>query len=192
MQTVWLQTTVRMRESDVITNIKQSFSERGTNALFHIVGAGKNGAFPHHKTSDTVLKQGDAVVFDSGGCKDGIVSDITRMMFLGARSPDYLIVHQIVENVLHAALQTVRPGVLAKNVDAAACKVIEQAGYGEYFVRSLGHWLGSEVHEKPHLSATSDTVLEEGMVFSIEPGIFLPKKIWCAPRRYFNSDSRQP
>ena len=131
MQTVWLQTTVGMREGDVIANIKQSFSELGTNVLFHIVGAGKNGAFPHHKTSDAVLKQGDAVMADAGRCKDVYVSDITRIMFLGAPSPDYLTVLQIVENALSAALQTVRPGVLAKDVDAAARNVIEQAGSGK-------------------------------------------------------------
>jgi len=138
------------------------------------IGAGKNGAFPHHHTSDTVLKDGDAVVVDLGGGKDGYVSDITRMMFLGDPTPEYLKIHQIVDNAVSAALKAARPGVLAKDVDAAARKVIADAGYGDYFVHRLGHGLGSEVHEQPYLSASSNTVLEAGMVFSIEPGIYLP------------------
>ena len=85
-----------MREKDVTANIKQSFSERGTNALFNIVCANKNGASPHHQTSESVLKQGDAVVVDLGGGKDGYVSNITRMMFLSAPSREFLTVHQIV------------------------------------------------------------------------------------------------
>ena len=149
MQTVWSQTIVGMRESDVMANIKRSFSEWDTNALFHIVGAGKNGAFPHHQTSDSLLKQGDAVVIDLGGAKDGYFSDITRMMFLGAPSREYLTVHQIVEDAVSAALHMARPGVLAKDVEDAVRKVIEQAGYGEYFLHRLGHGIGSEVHEPP-------------------------------------------
>ena len=132
-----------------MANIKQAFSGRSTNALFHIVGAGKNGAFPHHQTSDSVSKQGDAVVVDLGRGKEGYVSDITRMMFLGAPSRQYLTVHQIVEDAVSAALHMARLGVLAKDVDAAARKVIEQAGYGEYFLHRLGHGIGSEVHEPP-------------------------------------------
>ena len=95
-------------------------------------GSSKNGAFPNHQTSDTVLKQGDAVVVDLAGGKDFYVSFITSMMFFGAPSPEYLTVHQTVENTVSAALQTPGPGLLAKDVDATARTVIEQAGYGEY------------------------------------------------------------
>ncbi len=176
METVWAKTSAGLRERDVMDIVRQSFTEHGAEPMFHIIGAGKNGAFPHHHTSDTVLKDGDAVVVDLGGGKDGYVSDITRMMFLGDPTPEYLKIHQIVDNAVSAALKAARPGVLAKDVDAAARKVIADAGYGDYFVHRLGHGLGSEVHEQPYLSASSNTVLEAGMVFSIEPGIYLPGK----------------
>ena len=102
-------------------------------------------------------------------------------MFLGAPSPEYLTVHQTVEDAVSVALQTAQPGVLIKHVDAGARKVIEQAGYGEYFVNRLIRGSRTEVHEQPYLSATSDTVLEEGTVFSIEPGIYLHEKFAVRP-----------
>ena len=88
----------------------------------------------------------------------------------------YPTVHQTLGNAVSAALQTTRPGVLAKDVDATARKVIERAGYGEYFVNRLGHRVGNEEHEQPYLSATSNNFLEEEMVFSIGPAIYLPEK----------------
>jgi len=83
-------------------------------------------------------------------------------------------IHTIVEKAVQAALRTARPGVLARQVDDAARKVIADAGYGQYFVHRTGHGMGIDGHEPPYITATSDTVLEEGMVFSIEPGIYLP------------------
>ena len=97
-------------------------------------------------------------------------------MFLGAPSPEYLTVHQTVEGAVSVALQTAQTGVLVKHVDAGARKIIEQAGYGEYLVNRLSRGLRTEVDEQPYLSATSDTVLEEGTVFSIGPGIYLHEK----------------
>ena len=113
----------------------------------------------------TVYKKGDAVVVDLGGGKDGYFSDITRMIFLGAPSQEYLTDHQIVADGVSAALHTAHPGVLAKDVDAAMHKVIEQARYREYFIFRLSHEIGSEVHEPPYLTATSNTVLEEEWYF---------------------------
>ncbi len=112
---------------------------------------------------------------DLGRGKDGYFSDITRMLFLGEPSVDYLKVHQIVYKGLIAWLQTTRRGVLAKDFDAATRGVIEEAGYEEYFVHLLAHGLGSEVHEQTYLGATLNTVLKDGMVFSVEPGIYLPE-----------------
>lgn len=86
------------------------------------------------------------------------------------------MIHQIVEDAVCAALEAAKPGEVAKNVDKAARDVITKAGFGQYFIHRTGHGLGSEIHEPPYITATSDTILEAGMVFSIEPGIYIPGK----------------
>jgi Xaa-Pro aminopeptidase len=163
-------------EKEVAEVIKNHFLSNGARPAFDIVGASENGAFPHHHTSDRVLKDGDAVVVDLGGFKDGYPSDITRMVHIGEPSEEYKKVHAIVEHAVQAALKAAKPGVNAKDVDAAARGVITEAGYGEYFTHRTGHGLGIEIHEPPYITASNDQVLEEGMVFSIEPGIYLPNK----------------
>lgn len=96
------------------------------------------------------------------------------MAVLGRAPEGYEEVHAIVEKAVQAAVAAARPGVKARDVDAAARKVITDAGYGEYFVHRTGHGLGIDIHEPPYITATSELVLDEGMVFSIEPGIYLP------------------
>lgn len=163
-------------EHAVAAAIRQSFAEEGAAPNFSIVGAGRNGAFPHHATGDTVLREGDAVVCDIGGRILGMVSDITRMAVVGTKPEGYDEVHAVVEAAVQAALATARPGVWAHEVDDAARGVIDEAGYGAYFVHRTGHGLGIDGHEPPWITATSQTVLEPGMVFSIEPGIYLPER----------------
>lgn len=163
-----------MREVEVAAVVRAHFASEGAEPMFTIIGTGGNGAFPHHHTGDAQLKPGDAVVIDIGGRKGAYSSDITRMAAVG-RAPDgYAEVHAIVENAVQAAMAAARPGVQAKEVDAAARGVIAAAGYGDYFLHRIGHGLGVEIHEPPYVTATSETVLEPGMVFSIEPGIYLP------------------
>ena len=174
MQAAWAAMRVGMREDDVAAVVREAFKEQGAAPLFYIVGAGGNGAFPHHQTGETILKTGDAVVMDIGGGMDGYSSDMTRMAVMGSAPDGYQDVHKIVERAVQAALAAAKPGVLAHAVDDAARGVITQAGYGEYFVHRTGHGMGIEVHETPYITAASQTVLEEGMVFSIEPGIYLP------------------
>jgi Xaa-Pro aminopeptidase len=161
-------------ENQVAAEIREHFASEGAEPAFWIVGSGPNGAFPHHSASERVIQEGDAVVIDIGGRKEGFPSDITRMVAIGMPPEGYEEVHAIVEKAVQAALKTARPGVVAKDVDFAARKVIADAGYGEYFVHRTGHGMGIDGHEPPYITATSDTVLEEGMVFSIEPGIYLP------------------
>ncbi|MDG1431112.1 MAG: Xaa-Pro peptidase family protein [Yoonia sp.] len=174
LQAAWAVMKPGMSELEVASVIKDSFHAQGVKPLFGIVGASENGAFPHHQAGETKLKAGDAVVMDIGGSRDGYSSDITRMAVLGQPPEGYDEVHEIVDQAVRAALKAARPGVAAKSVDLAARKVITDAGYGEYFVHRTGHGLGTEVHEPPYITAASDTLLEEGMVFSIEPGIYLP------------------
>ena len=113
---------------------------------------------------------------DIGGGKDGYSSDITRMAVMGTPPKSFIEIHAIVEAAVQAAMAAARPGVKAHVVDDAARGVITDAGYGEYFMHRTGHGMGIEIHETPYITASSQTVLEEGMVFSIEPGIYLPER----------------
>ena len=170
----WAAIKPGMTELDVADVVRARFSAFGASPLFTIIGAGGNGAMPHHHTGKTALRSGDAVVMDIGAGMDGLSSDITRMAVLGTPPEGYLEVHAIVEAAVQAAMAAARPGVPAKDVDAAARGVITEAGYGPNFLHRTGHGLGVEVHEPPYLTSVSETVLLPGMVFSIEPGIYLP------------------
>lgn len=176
MRTAWHQMRVGMTELEVADLIRDSFKDQGVKPMFNIVGAGRNGAFPHHQTGQTVLQAGDAVVMDIGGGLDGYSSDMTRMAVIGSPPKGYEEVHAIVEAAVQAALAVAKPGIKAHEVDDAARGIIRDAGYGAYFVHRTGHGMGVEIHEPPYLTATSQAVLEEGMVFSIEPGIYLPDR----------------
>lgn len=161
-------------ETELAAVIRGHYATEGAQPVFSIIGSGPNGAFPHHATGPRKLEVGDAVVIDIGGRKDGFPSDMTRMAAVGRPPEGFADIHAIVDAAVEAALAAAEPGVKAKEVDAAARGVITEAGYGEYFVHRTGHGLGIEVHEPPYITATSETVLDEGMVFSIEPGIYLP------------------
>ena len=160
-------------ELEIGEAINKHFISEGAKPQFCIVGSGPNGAFPHHHTGDRKVEQGDVVLIDIGGRKGTFPSDMTRMSVLGEPPEDYLKVHGIVERAVQAAMAAAKPGVMAKDVDAAARGVITEAGYGEFFVHRTGHGLGIDIHEPPYITATSEVVLDEGMVFSIEPGIYL-------------------
>jgi Xaa-Pro aminopeptidase len=160
-------------ELEIGKAINNHFISEGAKPQFCIVGSGPNGAFPHHHTGDRKVEYGDAVLIDIGGRKGTFPSDMTRMSVLGEPPEGYLEIHAIVERAVQAAMATAKPGVMAKDVDAAARDVITEAGYGEFFVHRLGHGLGIDIHEPPYITATSEVILDEGMVFSIEPGIYL-------------------
>lgn len=162
-----------MTEEEVAAVARDVFRNHGAEPLFTIVGAAANGAFPHHHTGDTVLRTGDVIVLDIGARKGAFSSDITRMACLGEPPPDYGRVHAVVEAAVEAALAACRPGVPASTLDRAARRVIEDAGFGPQFVHRLGHGMGLEGHEPPWISEASGTILRPGMVFSIEPGIYI-------------------
>lgn len=143
-------------------------------ALFTIVGSGPNGASPHHIPGDRVVGPGDAVVVDFGGERDGYCSDLTRTFVAGEPSGELVAVHAVVAAAQEAARRAVAPGVAAGEVDGAARAVVAAAGYGDRFIHRTGHGIGLAVHEEPYLVAGSERRLEEGMVFSLEPGIYLP------------------
>ena len=160
-------------ELEIGEAINKHFISEGAKPQFCIVGSGPNGAFPHHHTGNRKVEYGDVVLIDIGGRKGTFPSDMTRMSVLGEPPEGYLEIHAIVERAVQAAIAAAKPGVMAKEVDAAARGVISEAGYGDYFVHRTGHGLGIDIHEPPYITATSEVVLDEGMVFSIEPGIYL-------------------
>ena len=143
---------------------------------FMIVGSGPGSASPHHMTGERVIQQGDSVVFDFGSTWEHYYSDMTRTVYVGEPSEEYRKVYETVLQANAAAKAAVRPGATCESIDRAARDVIEAAGYGEYFIHRLGHGLGLDVHEEPYMVSGNTTELKPGMVFSDEPGIYIPGK----------------
>ena len=163
-------------EAEVAADITEAIVAEGhSEAAFVIVGSGPHGADPHHECSDRVLQIGDIVVVDIGGpVEPGYNSDSTRTYSLGEPAPKIAQQYAVLQRAQAAAVASVRPGVTAEQVDAAARDVLADAGLAEYFVHRTGHGIGLSVHEEPYIVAGNDLPLAEGMAFSIEPGIYLP------------------
>lgn len=138
-----------------------------------IVASGTNGAYPHAKTTDRKLQEGDAVTIDWGALCDGYVSDMTRTVFVGKPNKDVLEIYRVVYEAQVKALDAVKPGITSGELDAVAREIIENAGFGKYFSHGLGHGVGLAVHEGPTLNRNVDIVLETGMVVTVEPGIYI-------------------
>jgi Xaa-Pro aminopeptidase len=139
-----------------------------------IVGAGPNGALPHARAGDRIIRKGDPIVIDIGCVLDGYCSDMTRTICLGQPDPKYLEVWDVVLKAQEAAEEGIRAGITGAEADALARSVIEDAGYGPYFGHGLGHGVGLAVHEEPRASKLWPDALEAGMSLTIEPGIYLP------------------
>ncbi len=165
-------------EADVAADIAAALVEEGhTRADFVIVGSGRNGASPHHEASLKVIEPGEPVVIDIGGpSAAGYFSDCTRTYRVAGphADPEFDAVYEVVRLAQQAGIDAVRVGATAESIDEASRAVIEKAGYGPYFITRTGHGIGLEVHEHPYLVAGNTLPLEEGMAFSIEPGIYLP------------------
>lgn len=165
-------------ERQVAWRLEIFMREHGAERLAFdsIVASGPNGALPHAFPTDRALQPGDLVVLDFGCVYDGYHSDMTRTVVVGPEVPPRAReVYEVVRRAQAAGVQAVRPGRTGKEVDGDSRAVIEQAGFGEYFGHGLGHGVGLEVHEPiPRLSRISDTVLQPGMVTSVEPGIYIP------------------
>ena len=139
-----------------------------------IVASGPNSANPHAMPTARALRPGDLVLIDWGARVEGYVSDLTRMFVLGEPRPEWLRWARLVEEAQAAACAAARPGVPAGAVDRAARRVFEEAGYAAYFIHRTGHGLGLEAHEPPYLFAENKQLLEPGMTFTIEPGLYFP------------------
>ena len=165
-----------MSELEIAGRLDLEMKLRGASqaAFETIVACGANSSMPHAHPGSKRVKANQAVLIDWGATVAGYRCDLTRVVFLDSMPQTLRSVYETVRNAGRAGLAIIRPGVWAKEVDAAARKVIEQAGFGKYFGHGLGHGIGKDVHEAPVLGPKSHDVLEEGMVFTVEPGIYIP------------------
>lgn len=164
------------RERDVASEIAGLLrAEEHAEVSFTIVASGPNGASPHHDSGDRVIAEGDAIVLDFGGVREWYCSDITRSVHVGATvDAEVRRVHDTVLRAQEAGYRAAVEGATASSVDAAARAVIDEAGYGAYFIHRLGHGIGLDGHEHPYLVSGNSERLGPGMAFSIEPGVYLP------------------
>ena len=164
-------------EESIAWELEKAMRERGAEMISFdtIVGAGPNGALPHHRADETVVKPNDAIVIDMGAKYQGYCSDLTRTVFVGEPDDKFRRIYDTVLKAQLAAEEQATAGMTGKEVDAIAREIIADAGHGDDFGHSLGHGVGLAVHEYPHVGPTAEEdVLEDGMVFTIEPGIYLP------------------
>jgi Xaa-Pro aminopeptidase len=163
-------------EEDLALRLQDLFRKRGSSkpAFETIVAFGENSAFPHHVATAKKLTGNSVVLMDLGCTLNGYRSDLTRTEFFGKISRKFKEVHDIVKKSQAAGIDQVRDGVSAGRVDFVCREVIRKYGYGDRFIHGTGHGVGLDIHEPPRLGAGSKTVLKEGMVVTVEPGIYLP------------------
>lgn len=164
------------RERGLAFMLEFLMREKGARraAFDTIVASGQNGAMPHASVTDRRIKKGDLVTFDFGAEADGYFCDITRTLCVGRPSAKQREIHALVLAAQAAAIKSVRPGVSCKTVDDAARDIIKQAGHGGHFGHGTGHGIGLMVHEGPSLSPLTRDRVERDMVFTVEPGVYIP------------------
>jgi Xaa-Pro aminopeptidase len=169
---------IRPGQSEVDVAIKIETAMRLSGAerpsFDTIVAGGPNGAAPHAVPSSRLLQEGEPIVIDMGLILDGYCSDMTRTVVLGTPDKKTIELFRIVRKAQKAGMAAIRAGVLAKDVDKAARQIIEKAGLGDKFGHGLGHGVGVAVHEPPSLNKRSRKKLRQGMVVTVEPGIYIP------------------
>lgn len=167
---------VGAREVDIALELEFAMRKLGSEGVaFPVIAvSGERSSLPHGEPGERRLSPGDFFTLDFGARCNGYCSDMTRTFVIGTPDDRHREIYNIVLEAQMAALGAVRPGIPAKDVDHAGRKVIEDAGYGEYFGHSIGHGVGLKVHEGPAVSRVSDKILEPGMVITIEPGIYIP------------------
>ncbi len=163
------------KEKDVAAEIEYAMRKKGSDGTSFetIVASGESSVYPHGGCSDRKIREGDLVVVDLGAKYNFYCSDITRTLVAGKPSGKQKRLYQIVKSAHGEAFDAIRPGAMGYDVDGKARKIIDEAGFGEYFVHGLGHGVGLEVHEPPTLSISSKDVLMEGNVVTDEPGIYI-------------------
>jgi Xaa-Pro dipeptidase len=170
---------VGMNEKEIAGELVVQLLRNGSQSempFAPIVSGGPNGANPHATPSDRKIQRGDLLVVDWGAAVDGYISDLTRTFAVGEVDDECRKIHQLVMDANAAGRAAGKPGLPCANVDIAARTVIEQAGYGQYFTHRTGHGIGMEGHEEPYMRGDNMQLLEPGMAYTVEPGIYLPDR----------------
>ena len=172
------QVALDLSEVEVAGKLKDIYQKLGASDISFdtIVAYGKNGANPHHENDDSRLKPGDSIIIDMGCKYQGYCSDMTRTVFYKEVSQEAKEVYELVKAANEAAEAMIKPGVRLCDIDKTARDLITKAGYGKEFNHRLGHFIGKDVHEYGDVSVNFDLEVQEGMIFSIEPGVYLPGK----------------
>jgi Xaa-Pro dipeptidase len=166
-------------EREISTELTLQLIRAGSDltlAFQPIVSGGPNAANPHAEPSDRKLQPGDLLVIDWGAVYQGYVSDLTRTFAIGNVDPEYKKIVEITSRANETGRNAGFPGIPAGDIDRAARRVIDESGYGEFFTHRTGHGIGLEGHEPPYIFAENDLILQPGMVFTVEPGIYLPSR----------------
>lgn len=164
-------------EKSLVMHVKNYACEEGADEVsFALIQSGRNSAMPHQESTGKIIQRGDIVVLDVGIRYQGYFSDLTRTVVCGSPSNIQVEIFNIVLRAQEAALGIIREGIRAEEVDRAARGTIESSGYGEFFIHRTGHGIGLEVHEPPYIKAGNLSLLKSGMVFTVEPGVYLPNQ----------------
>lgn len=168
--------TPGVRETDFARELEFEMLRQGASgrAFDFIVASGERGAMPHGRASDKLISAGDLVTIDFGAVKDGYYSDETVTIAVGQPDARSREIYGIVKEAHDRAIAAICPGIACRDLDAVARDFIRDSGYGDCFGHGLGHGVGLEIHEKPVISPRSEAIVAEGMVFTIEPGIYVP------------------
>ena len=162
-------------ERDLSGRIGEMLMEEGHESVnFAIVASGPNGASPHHEASERIIAPGDGIVLDFGGSMHGYASDTSRTFHVGEPGSEFADAFSVLRRAQEAAVEAVRPGRAAQDIDRRAREIITEAGYGEFFIHRTGHGIGLDTHEHPYIIEGNELLLEPGMCFSVEPGIYVP------------------
>lgn len=166
-----------MTEKDLALEIEYKMKKLGAQKLgFDVkVISGKRSSLPHGKPSDRQIEENGFVLFDMGVSVDGYIADISRTVVVGEPTDKMVHIYDVVNEALQKAIDAVEPGITFASLDRIAREHIEQQGYGEYFIHRLGHGLGLDLHEYPSIHGENNDKIEQGMVFTIEPGIYIPE-----------------
>ena len=170
---------IGMTEKELASELVMQLLKHGSEPempFAPIVSGGPNAANPHASPSERKLQAGDLLVVDWGATYDGYISDLTRTFAVGEVEQEYRKIHEVVQAANAAGREAGKPGVPCANVDKATRDVIEKAGYGQYFTHRTGHGIGMEGHEEPYMRSDNMQLLEQGMAFTVEPGIYLPNR----------------
>jgi Xaa-Pro aminopeptidase len=165
-----------MTERQVSLELEHAMRRAGADGLSFesIVAFGENAAEPHHHPNHRVLDEGDVITMEFGALYGGYHADFTRTIAFGQPAPELAKIHDVVREAQQAGFDAVRAGVTGGDVDGAARRVVEDAGYGQHFTHGLGHGVGLEIHEGPNFARGGQDVLPAGAVMTVEPGIYVP------------------